>query len=82
MRMLDLIAQHPRSGSELQHQLGVSTANLSQHLTVLRAAGIVVTHREGKQIHCALAMPEVKQACELIRNVLRAQIRNGRKLAG
>jgi len=81
LRMLDLIAHRPRNGSELQRQLGVSTANLSQHLAVLKAAGVVVTHREGKQIHCSLAMPEVKQACQLIRNVLRAQIRNGRKLA-
>ena len=81
LRMLDLVAQHPRSGSELQQQLGISTANLSQHLAVLKAAGVVVTRRDGKQIYCSLAMPEVKQACQLIRNVLRAQIRNGRKLA-
>lgn len=79
--MLDLIAQHSRRGSELQHALGVSTANLSQHLAVLKGAGVVVTRREGKQVQCSLAMPEVKQACHLIRKVLRAQIRNGRKLA-
>jgi DNA-binding transcriptional ArsR family regulator len=81
LRMLDLIAHHSRKGSELQHELGISTANMSQHLAVLKAAGIVVAHRDGKQIHCSLAMPEVKQACQLIRHVLRAQIRNGRKLA-
>ena len=55
--------------------------NLSQHLAILKAAGVVTTRREGKQIYCSLAIPEVKQACQLIRNVLRAQIRNGRRLA-
>ena len=81
LRMLDLIAKRSRSGSQLQQELGISTANLSQHLAVLKSAGVVVTHRDGKQIQCSLAIPEVKQACQLIRNVLRAQIRNGRRLA-
>ncbi len=81
LHILDLIADHPQSGSDLQRRLGISTANLSQHLAVLKAAGVVVTRRQGKHIHCALAMPEVKQACQLIRGVLRAQVRNGRQLA-
>jgi hypothetical protein len=46
----------------------------------LKAAGVVTTHRAGKRVFCELAIPEVKQACALIRNVLRAQIRNGRHL--
>jgi len=47
---------------------------------VLKAAGVVATRRDGKQIHCALALPKVKDACQLIRNVLRAQLRNNRRL--
>jgi len=81
LRILDMIAQRPYSASELQEQLSISKANLSQHMTILRAAGVIATHREGKQVYCWLAIPEVKQACHLIRNVLRAQIRSGQQLA-
>jgi DNA-binding transcriptional ArsR family regulator len=81
LRILDMIAQRPYAASELQEQLAISKANLSQHMTILRAAGVVITHREGKQVYCSLAIPEVKQACQLIRNVLRAQIRSGQQLA-
>jgi DNA-binding transcriptional ArsR family regulator len=81
LRVLDLIAQRPHAASELQKKLAVSKANLSQHMTILKAAGVVTTHREGKQVYCALAIPEVKQACQLIRNVLRAQIRSGQQIA-
>jgi DNA-binding transcriptional ArsR family regulator len=81
LRILDMIAQRPFAASELQEQLSISKANLSQHMTILRAAGVVITHREGKQVYCSLAIPEVKQACQLIRNVLRAQIRSGQQLA-
>lgn len=78
--MLDLLGSREWPVSKLQEELGVSKPNLSQHLAVLKAAGVVITRREGKQVFCGLAMPEVKSACLLIRNMLRAQIRNGRKL--
>jgi ArsR family transcriptional regulator len=81
LKILDLVAKRDRSVSDLHRLLEISEANLSQHLSVLKAAGVVTTRRTGKQVHCHLALPEVKQACALIRNVLRAQIRNGQRLA-
>jgi DNA-binding transcriptional ArsR family regulator len=81
LRILDLLAKREYTVSGLEHALEVSKTNVSQHLAILKAAGVVATRREGKQIYCSLAIPEVKQACQLIRDVLRAQIRNGRKLA-
>lgn len=80
LRILDLIARRPYRASELQEELAISKANLSQHMTILKAAGVVITRRDGKQVYCSLAIPEVKQACQLIRNVLRAQIRTGQQL--
>ena len=80
LRMLDLLAQREYSVSELQRLLHVSVPNVSQHLAILRSAGVVKTRRDGKQIFCSLAIPEVKTACSLIREVLRAQVRNGREL--
>jgi ArsR family transcriptional regulator len=80
LRILDLLSNGGQTVSSLQRQLGVTAANLSQHLAILKSAGVVSTRREGKQVHCSLTIPEVKQACQLIRDVLRAQIRSGRKL--
>lgn len=80
LRILDLLAKTEHTVSELQSELGITAANVSQHLSILKAAGVVSTRREGKQIYCSLTLPEVKQACQLIRNVLRAQVQNGRKL--
>lgn len=80
LRILDMLAKREHTVSDIQTALGISAPNVSQHLTILKGAGIVSTRRSGKQIHCSLAIPEVKEACQLIRDVLRAQIRNGRKL--
>lgn len=40
----------PRSTTELARRTGLSPAGVSQHLTTLRAAGLVVTHRQGRSL--------------------------------
>ncbi len=70
------------SVAELRKLLGISVPNLSQHLAVLKAAGIVTTRREGKRVFCSLPIPEVKQACDLIHSVLRRQVQESRTLVG
>jgi DNA-binding transcriptional ArsR family regulator len=80
IQILEMLGQRERYVSELLEELGISKPNLSQHLAILRNSGVVTTSRVGKQLSCTLAMPEVKNACELIRNVLRKQVDEGRKL--
>jgi DNA-binding transcriptional ArsR family regulator len=81
LRMLDLLGKRNWAASELQRELKISKANLSQHIAVLKGAGIVAARREGKAVHFSLTMPEVKSACQLIRDVLRAQIKGERRLS-
>ena len=80
LQILDLLGQGERGSSELQEVLGISKTGISQHLSILKSAGVLATRREGKQIYCSLAMPEVKQACQLIRKVLQAQIAASHRL--
>jgi len=79
--MLDMLGRGEHRLSTLQKEMGVSRANFSQHLAILKAAGVVTTRRQGRVVFCALALPEVRQACHLIRQVLRSQIRRQHKLA-
>lgn len=80
LRILDLLGKGERGVSELQKQLGFSKTSLSQQISILKSAGVLSTRRNGKQIYCSLAMPEVKEACQLIRGVLRAQIAANNRL--
>lgn len=80
LRILDLLGEGERGISELQRELRVSKTSLSQQISILKSSGVVLTRRNGKQIYCSLAMPEVKQACQLIRGVLRAQIAASHRL--
>lgn len=78
LEMLDLLGRGEWVVGDLQKELGISKANMSQHIAVLKASGVIETRRDGKHFYCSLTIPEVKQACQLIHNVLRAQIRKGR----
>jgi len=80
LRILDLLGKKPYTVSGLQKELGIPLANVSVQLATLRAAGVVVTEKKGKQVYCSLALPEVRQACHFIRRVLKAQVRNAQTL--
>ena len=81
LQILDLLGKRSYYISELIAELGISKPNLSQHMTIIRNSGVMATPPVRKPMSCTLTMPEVKTACELIRNVLRKQIEAGRRLA-
>ena len=80
LQIIDQVSHSECSASDLQDTLSVSKANLSQHIAVLKAVGVIATRRDGKQLFYSLAIPEVKQACQLVRKVLYAQLEGARKL--
>jgi ArsR family transcriptional regulator len=79
LHLIEMLARGERWATELQQGLGISKANLSQHLAILKSAGLVATRREGKQLHCGIAMQEVKQATTAFRNMLKAQGKESRR---
>lgn len=80
LQILDLLGDGERRVAELQEALDISKTSISQHMAVLKSVGVLSTRREGKQIYCSLAMPEVKQACQLIGKVLQAQLEASHRL--
>src|ERR671938_332283 len=59
LELLDLLAQGPRTVEALAAAAGQSSANTSQHLQALHAAGLVTRRREGTRVRYALAGDDV-----------------------
>lgn len=57
--IVDVLANGERSVERLAQELNLTVANVSQHLQVLRRAGLVKGRRDGTFIYYALAAPEV-----------------------
>lgn len=74
IELLDLLSQSPRSVETLAGLTGMSVANTSQHLQVLRGASLVETHKSGSFVTYRLAGPEVLELLAGIRKVAKAQI--------
>jgi ArsR family transcriptional regulator len=70
LEILHLLADAPREVGRLAEELGVSQPNVSQHLAVMRAAGVVQAERDGREVRYSLCDPEIVVACETMRGVL------------
>ena len=81
LEILSLLRGGELSVSELAERMGVSLANVSQHLATLRDKGVVMTRREGVNIYYRLANPKIIQACDLMRGVLFEQLARSGRLA-
>ena len=55
---------------KIADELGISQPNASQHLAVMRAAGVVESERTGREVFYRLADPDVVVACAVMRGVL------------
>jgi DNA-binding transcriptional ArsR family regulator len=51
--------------------LDATYPNISQHLNVMRDAGLVVSRRDGTTVYYRLAYPQITQGCDIVRDVLR-----------
>ena len=80
LRIMNLLREGEKSVEELRGRLGLPKANLSQHLSVLRHRRIVSTRRDGLNIYYKVANPKMIRACDILREVLFEQLREGGQL--
>jgi ArsR family transcriptional regulator len=70
IRVLELLGQREHAVSELLPVVGVEATNLSQHLAVLRRAGLVVTRKDGAAVYYSLTSPRVAELLAVARGIL------------
>jgi ArsR family transcriptional regulator len=67
--VLEQLADGERSVSDLSRDVGCQVPNMSQHLSVLRAAGLVAKRREGTTVFYRLVDDRVLDAYRLLQQV-------------
>jgi DNA-binding transcriptional ArsR family regulator len=81
LEILNLLRSGELSVGQLAGQMGVSVANASQHLAMLRDKRVVVTRREGVNVYYQIGNAKIVQACDLMREVLFEQLAHSGELA-
>jgi len=69
--VVERLADGERSVSDLSRDVGCQVPNMSQHLAVLRSAGIVSSRREGSTVFYRLADPQVLEVYRILQQVAR-----------
>ena len=74
LEIINILKDGETSANALIEKTGLSKANLSQHMAVLKSTGVIVTRRDGVNVYYHIANPKIIQACNLMREVLAEQI--------
>lgn len=81
LEILHRLDNGPCEVGRLATELGASQPNVSQHLAVMRAAGIVEAERDGREVRYRLTDPDVIHACDVMRSVLERRLSRLGRLA-
>jgi len=64
--IIDTLRDREMTVTQLIEATGITQANLSQHLAILRGKGVVRTRREGTHVFYSIANPKILAAFDLI----------------
>ena len=76
LEILCLLKERERTAGDITSELGVSKANASQHLNIMRRMRILRTRRDGTNVYYRIANRTLSRACGLMQDAL-AQLMRG-----
>ncbi len=74
IKLLDRLRDQPATVSELQEALDASQQNVSKHLGILHAAGMVSRAKRGTSVLYAISDPSVFELCDQVCGGIRRQL--------
>ena len=81
LELVDLLAQAPRHVDALAQETGMSVANVSQHLQILRSANLVEAERQGNMTVYCVSDPAVVRLWLALRGVAESQLAEVKEIA-
>lgn len=80
LEILDLLRYKEMSVTEIIEKTKLSQANISQHLSLMKSKGIVLSRRKGQNIYYTLANKKIIKAFDIIREVLVEKLKSDGKM--
>lgn len=70
LEILAVLGGRELPAGQVVAQVGTTKGNVSQHLAIMRQAGILTARRSGVNVWYAVSNPKIVRACSLMREVL------------
>ena len=74
LEMIHYLGERQHTAGELTELTGLSKANVSQHMNILKARGLVHCDKCGTFCHYRLTSPKVLETCEIVRQLILEQM--------
>lgn len=81
LEILNLLRNGELTVSELIRKTNLSQSNISQHLSIMKSKGILVSKRKGSNIYYGLSNPKIVNAFDIIREILIERLRQMKNLS-
>ncbi len=78
--IIELLGEVELSAGDLMARLGMEQANVSQHLTVLRAKRLVVNRKVGNQVFYSVRDPIINKVLALMRRYFQKYLKESLEL--
>ena len=75
LELINELRDGEMSAGEIGHRLGISQANLSQHLAMMKDRHILLARKEGNMVYYRIANPKLIRCIDMMREMLFEQIR-------
>ena len=69
-----------KSVAELVEHLSLKQSNTSQHLAVMRRAGLIIPQRQGNTVYYSLVSSKIAAACDMVRELIAEQLERSQTL--
>lgn len=80
LRVMHALREGPRSVSQIAQASGLSRSVVSRQLAILRAVGVTIPRRQGKEIIYELADRQIGEVCDLVRTILQQQVQRSSRI--
>ena len=80
LEILNLLRDEELSVTELIAKTKLNQANISQHLSIMKSKGIVISDRKGKNVYYRLTNPKIIKAFDIIREILTERLKENGKI--
>lgn len=80
VKIIQAVGDKEPCACELVRQLGIEQSNLSQHLSILKARGILTSRKEGQKVFYRVLFPEILEVIDSAEKTLREQIQHRQRL--
>ena len=74
LKILQAICRRPLAVGDIVAATGATQSNVSRHLSLLAAAGVITRHKDGQFVYYELSSPLTMKLCELVHKELLNQL--------